>query len=197
MSPIGPISPILLLCAALATVPLRASTDSVPESKPQRSSDGLFEVYQTPNSTQPDVNGHPFPFGTRLHLRAAGTQSADAIIRTNDRWMDQQWCPGTDLLAVQDCWDTHESDVYVYEVYLAADRRTVRYRLVFRSPWNTVDHLWSFEGWDPKRRTIRLRIEQWGNDDITGHEHWPKRTVIGHYAFQIGMTALHDSSADG
>jgi hypothetical protein len=186
------LSCFLALAVFLATTPL---TGQIPDkwstTKPQRSSDGLFEVYQISRTTEKDVTGAPYGFGTNLYLRATGSRSPGIVIRSNDRWMDQQWCPGTGLLAVQDCWDTHECDVYVYEVRLSPDRQSILYRLVFRSPWNTVDHLWAIDGWDAKHRVIRLSIEQWADHSLLGHEHWQPAT--GRYAFLIGTSSLDDS----
>jgi hypothetical protein len=167
------------------------AADIFPESTPQHSSDGLFEVYQMPGGVGKDVRGKPYFAGTRLFLRGAGSRAQGALLRENDRWMDQQWCPGEHLLGIEDHWDGHQSDVYIYEMELSPDR-TIHYRLVFKSPWNDYDRSWSIEGWEPKSRAIRLKLDQGGNDGILGHEKWPL-SLERHYTFRVGITPLIDS----
>jgi hypothetical protein len=160
-----------------------------PKSMPMRSPDGLFEAYQRPNAIQADVNSQLHPFGTRLYLRAVGMKSEGAILRINDRWMDQQWCPGKDLLGVENHWDGHASAVDVFEVGFSPDHRSVIYKLVFRSPGNVYDRQWTIDGWGQPKRAIYLQLEQ-RHEGILGQEHWPPGVIVRHFSFHIGTNPL-------
>lgn len=181
---------ILLICALFASLSVQAA-DSKLEGIPVRSFDGEFEVYEMPGWTEME-HGKLVGCGTKLYLRAAGSKLPGVLLRQNDRWMSEQWCPELHLLAVVDSWDTHQADVYVYEVS-RVENRGLNYKLVFKSPWNDRDRQWSVEGWEPKARAIRLKLEQRGDTTILGHENWPPY-VERHVTLRIGTKPISDTT---
>ena len=183
----------LLGVASLAGPLLAAQPPAKPDLVfPLQSPNHLFEVYTAPEGTDQDVNGASYDYGTKLYLRGAGTHVQGALLRENSRWMQAQWCPHTGLLGVEDHSDGHESQVYVYEVALSADRHGIVYKLVFHSPDNAYDRQWFIEGWEPSQRIIHLRLEQRNHDDLDFQKDWPKGLVIRHVSYAIGTTALVD-----
>ena len=183
----------LLGVACLAGPLLAAQPGVQPELVfPLQSPNHLFEVYSAPEGTGRDANGVPYPYGTKLYLRGAGTHVQGALLRQNTRWMQAQWCPHTGLLGVEDHWDDHASQVYVYEVGLSQDRHNIVYKLVFHSPDNAYDRQWFIEGWDAAQRIIHLRLEQANHDDLDSQKSLPKGLVTRHLSYLIGTTALFD-----
>ena len=182
----------LLGIACLAGTAFAAQAAKPDIALPLQSPNHLFEVYTAPEGTDQDVNGASYDYGTKLYLRAAGSRAPGALLRENSRWMQAQWCPHSGLLGVEDHWDGHASQVYVYEVALSADRHSIVYKLVFHSLDNAYDRQWFIEGWEPSQRIIHLRLEQRGHDDLDFEKNWPKGLVTRHASYVIGTTALVD-----
>jgi len=182
---------VLISCGVWLIAPLWAA-DQLPEGDAVRLPNKLVEFYSTPQGSGLDVHGKIFYAGERLYLRPAGSKCQGVLLRDNDRWLDVHWSPEGNFLGVENNWDTHECDVYIYEISLSPDRKTVNCKLVFFSPWNDVDRQWSIQGWHAKQRVVRLKLEQRGNDGIGGHEKWP-RWLERNFAFPLGTRALIDT----
>jgi hypothetical protein len=151
------------------------------------SPNGHFEVYRLPEGTGKDANDSLYDYGTKLFLRLCGSKKIGILLRENSRWMAALWSPDSRYLGIEDHWDGHGSNVYVYEVGLSEDRRSVTTKMVFQSPeQNAYDLKWFIEGWDPSSHMIHLCREQRANDGMEVPKSWAHHRAIEHLSFVIG-----------
>jgi hypothetical protein len=152
---------------------------------PLFSPNGLFEVYWAPEGKAKDVNGNLYDYGTKLFLRRIGGRGQGVLLRENARWMAARWFPNSTLLGVEDHWDGHVSDVYVYEVTISADHQNVIEKQVFRSPESGYDLRWFIETWIPSKHTICLRREQRTHDGIDVPKSWANHSPVEYLSYRI------------
>jgi hypothetical protein len=160
---------------------------------PLLSPDGTLEVYKLPEGTSKDVNGNDLPYGTKLFVRRRGSSRPGILLLENARWMAAQWAPRSNLLGVENHWDGHASQVYVYELSVKGGSQPVEPKLVFRSPDNGYDVKWFIEGWDVSHRIIRLRKDAYVHPkDGSGQEDFSENrgSTSLHHSFVIGTKPL-------
>ena len=174
---------ILLILMMLLTRPA-AAEDLKAISDPLASPNGQLEVYRLPEGMDKDVNGNNYGYGTKLFLRIHGDQNHEILLRENDRWMAVEWSPDSRLLAIEDHWDGHASEIYVYKVSISFDGK-LQQRLVFHTPENTYDLKWFIEGWGPNNGILRLRREQRTNDGIETPASWKNHASVEHVVIKI------------
>jgi hypothetical protein len=168
---------VLLSCVAAAK-----DLDAV--VRPVSSPNGLLEVYHMSEGTDKDVNGNPYDYGTKLLLRRHGQQNQGLLLQENGRWMGALWSPDSRLVAIEDHWDGHASEIYVYKVTLTTDNK-VSSHLVFHTPENAYDLKWFIEGWGPSENLLHLRREQRTNDGFDPPASWKNHAPVEHIAFMI------------
>jgi hypothetical protein len=180
-----PLLPFLILFFAAPSLLVGKDLDAI--DHPLLSPDGFLEVYWLPEGVSNDVNGKPYDYGTKLFLRPKGSRRDGILLRENSRWMAVQWSPNSTLLGVEDHWDGHASEVYVYEITLSPDRKMMIERQVFHSPENAYDLKWFIEGWNVPKRMILLRREQRTNDGLDVPKSWKDHAAVEHAAFPLGL----------
>jgi hypothetical protein len=163
---------------------LAAAEDLGAVDQPVPSPNGLFEVYRLPEGTDKDVNGKIYGYGTKLFVRLGHSQSQGILLRENTRWMAAQWSPDSNLIGVEDHWDGHASQIYVYKVTASADRKAT-VQQVFHTPENAYDLQWYIEGWGPSKNLLHLRRDQRTNDGIEAPASWKGHASIEHVTFKI------------
>jgi hypothetical protein len=93
----------------------------------------------------------------KLYLRRANSRDPGVLLRQNNRWIDANWSPNSQFLAVIDHLDGHISDVYVFAV-AAADATPT---LLYHTPdLRRYDVKWEVADWDVARGEIILRKEE-------------------------------------
>lgn len=113
------------------------------------SPNGQFEAYTTPANQDGS--------GMKLYLRRANSRDPGVLLRQNNRWIDANWSPNSQFLAVIDHLDGHISDVYVFAV-AAADATPT---LLYHTPdLRRYDVKWEVADWDVARGEIILRKEE-------------------------------------
>jgi hypothetical protein len=91
--------------------------------------------------------------GAKLFLRRANSRNAGVLLRQNNRWIDANWSPDSQFLAVIDHLDGHISDVYVFGVGAGDAAPT----LLYHTPdLHRYDVKWEVTGWDVARREVTL-----------------------------------------
>jgi hypothetical protein len=146
-------------------------------SKPVPSPDGLFEAHSTPENLTPDIHGDFY--GEKLYVRKCGSNENGVLLRENSRYMEIQWAPRSHLLGVEDHWDGHSCGVYVYAISTEIKSGHIQYKLVFQSPNNDYDRIWTIVGWDMRRRTIHLKCDRRYQPEGSGGYEFDRFFVIG------------------
>ena len=104
--------------------------------------------------------------GTRLFIRRKGSKVQGKLLRENGRWMKVLWSPGSRFFAVEDHWDGHVCDVYVYAVTLRGNNLSLQ-RVAHSPALRTYNAYWEVKRWDMKHRhliiqdKLSLRHKKW------------------------------------
>jgi len=113
------------------------------------SPNGQFEAYTTPANQDGT--------GMELYLRRANSRGPGVLLRQNNRWIDSNWSPNSQFLAVIDHLDGRISDVYVFAIAAADAAPTLRYHTPDLCGY---DVKWKVTDWDLARREIILCKEE-------------------------------------
>jgi hypothetical protein len=130
-----------------------------------------------------DVNGHVEGCGTKLFIRLRDQKGSGDLLRENGRWIAAKWSPDSNFIGVEDHWDGHASEVYVYKVTASAEHR-FNVRLVFHTPENAYDLQWYIERWG-EDGALHLRRAQRTNDGIDVPSSWKSHAPVEHVTFKI------------
>jgi hypothetical protein len=171
----------LLLLALMTSV--ASAKDLKALFQPLLSPDGVFEVYWLPEGSDKDVDGNSENYGSKILLRRRGDSHQGKLLRENTRWMAALWAPDSKLIAIEDHWDGHASEVYVYEAGIGKDQ-ALWSREIFHTPENAYDLQWFIEDWEPNH-VLHLRREQRTNDGIDVPASWKRHAPTEHVAFEI------------
>jgi hypothetical protein len=140
------------------------------------SPNGEFEAYTT--AANDDGTG------MKLYLRRANARDRGVLLRQNNRWIDANWSPDSQFLAVIDHLDGRVSDVYVFAIPAAGAAPTTLYHT---PDLRRYDVKWEVTGWDVARREIILTKEE---------KHQPSGITHEKVVAQIGTKALNFDPAE-
>jgi hypothetical protein len=125
--------------------------------------------------------------GQQLTIQDTRGPQPRRILWQSVRWVEVDWSPDSQYLAVTDHYDGHEAAILIFAVPTAVH---ADFALIFQTPREPDSQIaWSLENWDvEKRRVALLKTE-----DLLGQQPRYRRSVR---YFQLGTSVLKQTLYD-